>query len=375
MKPGYNGEIGYSKHSAVFIDNNNTASDVHDDNVISKWSNGPLAKHPVNECPWYVNNVTTFKYYRKVSTAKTLPNPEFLFSPDYIDCDGVKTFEITDINDDIDAYLYPPYIGISWEFDNPINVEEIYYPDSLKADVSIPANTSAATKTLTVSYNFCDDTTSTTKTVYIGKPHTNKLEFYSDPWGESILSTCETVSAEVDYPYGSISAYEWTIPNNSDWEINDEYSGGSSDYQFVEIDYWEDPAPSTEVVAVRATNSCGTGDWKMSTWTVEDCGGYYMMLTPVPANDIVTLSIVSKEELNPGQVGVKLLQIEKEKLSSDKIPEYIIEIHHINKGLAKRLKSRDKILQINTWDLEPGIYSVIMNLEGKRYKHKLVIER
>lgn len=97
MKPGYNGEIGYSKHSAVFVDNNNTTSNAHDDNVISKWSNGPLAEHPVDECPWYVNNVTTFKYYRKVNTAKTLPNPVFLFSPDYIDCAGDKTFQITNL--------------------------------------------------------------------------------------------------------------------------------------------------------------------------------------------------------------------------------------------------------------------------------------
>lgn len=375
MKPGYNGDIRYSMHSAIFVDNNSTTSNAHDDNVISKWRNGPLAEHPVDECPWYVNNVTTFKYYRKVSTAKTLPLPAFLVSPDYIDCSGQKTFQITDIEDDIDAYIYPPYLGISWDFDSPISVEDIYYGD-MKADVSIPASTSASTKTLTISYEFCDDTTITTKTIYIGKPHTDKLEFFSDPWGEeTILSTCETVDGEADYPYGSISAYEWTIPNNSDWEINEAYSGGSSDYQFVEIDYWEDPAPSTEVVAVRATNSCGTGDWKLSTWTVDDCGGYYMMMAPVPANDMVTLSIVPEEELNPGQEGVKLEQIEKEKLKSDKIPEYVIEIHHLNKGLAKRLKSRDKNLQINTLDLEPGIYSVIMDIEGNRFKQKLVINR
>ncbi len=341
MKPGYSGEIRYSKHSAIFINNNNTSSNQHDDYVISKWSNGPLAEHPVDECPWYVDNVTTFKYYRKVNTPKTLPVPTFLFSPDYIDCVGDKTFQITNIDNDIEAYVYPPYSEISWVFDIPINVEEIYYGNR-KADVSIPASTSASVKTLTVSYEFCDDTTSTTKTVYIGKPHTSKLEFYSDPWGETILSTCETVSAEADYPYGSISAYEWTIPNNTDWEINEEYSGGSSDYQFVEIDYWEDPAPSTEVVAVRATNSCGIGDWKLSTWTVNDCGGYYMMITPVPANDIVFLSIVPEDELEPGLEGIKLEHIKKEKFETGEIPEYVIEIHHFNKGLMKKLKSQDK---------------------------------
>ena len=189
------------------------------------------------------------------------------------------------------------------------------------------------------------------------------------------MSTCETVSAEADYPYGSISAYEWTIPNNTDWEINEEYSGGSSDYQFVEIDYWEDPAPSTEVVAVRATNSCGIGDWKLSTWTVNDCGGYYMMITPVPANDIVFLSIVPEDELEPGLEGIKLEHIKKEKFETGEIPEYVIEIHHFNKGLMKKLKSQDKHLRINTMDLEPGMYFAIMYMGGNKYTQKLIIER
>ena len=79
--------------------------------------------------------------------------------------------------------------------------------------------------------------------------------------------------------------------------------------------------------------------------------------------------------MESGQSGVKLDKIDKEKFKRGEISEYTIEIHHSNKGLRKKVNSNDKHLQINTLDLEPGLYFIVMNIDGKKYKQKLLIER
>ncbi len=208
----------------------------------------------------------------------------------------------------------------------------------------------------------CGDTITRQRTVWAGKPNPNNIEFFSDPWGlEHELSTCETVSGEAEHPYESmISAYQWDIPNASDWEITEEYSGGSSDYKYVEIDYWEDPAPSQELVRVRATNSCGTSSWKSIYWDVDDCGGgWYMSFTPNPANNETTLELKT-ENIAKYTEG----------------DEWEMEIYSQQQVLIKKAtKLKDNKHIINTTGWKEGIYFVRVKINNNVYSGKFIVAR
>jgi len=192
-----------------------------------------------------------------------------------------------------------------------------------------------------------------------------------------VLSTCETISGEAYTSiYQSLTEYEWYMPDASDWEIEEEYHGGAIENRYVEIDYWESPAPSYETVAIRAQNSCGWSAWKMTSWTVDDCGGYYysMMMYPNPVDDQLTLTVTSKDEMEDNNAPIAEKN-NRAKRYQKELPVYEILMYHKDKGLMKRISSQDKQLQINTADLKTGLYFVLLIIEGKTYKKSLVIKR
>ena len=83
------------------------------------------------------------------------------------------------------------------------------------------------------------------------------------------LKACEITEAEAIYTgSGPILRYEWDIPFSSSWSINPMTSWPP--YRMVEIDYYEDPAPSTEDLSLRAKNVCGWSAWKGNPWSVTD---------------------------------------------------------------------------------------------------------
>ncbi len=216
----------------------------------------------------------------------------------------------------------------------------------------------------------CGDGTIRKYISWVGKPNPNNIEFFSDPWGqEHELSTCETVSGEADHPYESmISAYQWDIPNASDWEITEEYSGGSSDYKYVEIDYWEDPAPSQELVRVRATNSCGTSSWKSIYWDVDDCGGYFMMISPNPADSYIDITFDKDQLVEAGLVAAD------QSYDFGSNPYFRIVDRYGQVKLTQKYSGKE-LTRLNISQLPPGLYVVQLVAKDKVSGSKIIISR
>ena len=101
-----------------------------------------------------------------------------------------------------------------------------------------------------------------------GVPDYTKLDAKNED-GYRLLVSCEITEGQAFYTgSGPISEYEWDIPFSSSWFIDPITS--LPPYRRVEIDYFEDPAPSTEDFLLRAKNVCGWSAWKGTTWTVTD---------------------------------------------------------------------------------------------------------
>ena len=91
------------------------------------------------------------------------------------------------------------------------------------------------------------DSNENIKSIVIGVPDHTKLDVYLD--GGELLA-CDYTSADADYDgTAGILEYQWNIPDANDWEILEE-SGAGPDNKYVEIEYWEDPAPSTEDIYI-----------------------------------------------------------------------------------------------------------------------------
>ncbi|GAI43240.1 unnamed protein product, partial [marine sediment metagenome] len=158
------------------------------------------------------------------------------------------------------------------------------------------------------------------------------------------------------------------IPNASDWEITEEYHGGSADYKYVEIDYWEDPAPSQELVRVRATNSCGTSSWKSIYWNVDDCGGYYMMISPNPADSYIDITFDENKLAMSGLVAAD------KSYDFGSNPYFRIVDKYGQVKLTQKYIG-EELTRINTSKLPPGLYVVQLIAKDKVFSSKFLISR
>ncbi len=335
-----------------------------ENNFISKWNDGPLAKHKFDHCPYYIDNPRLI-YYRW--SGKTVESPTMTGS-DYLSCSGSRTYTLK-WND---KAANNHYSKVTWTLSS--NLVKIQSSGDTTITVSPSSSSVWGSGTVTAKIDYCGFSKQVSKTVWIGKP-TSSYIAADDGFGIMEISTCETISAEAYYSKDhNIIEYEWDMPYASDWEITEEYGGGGISYRYVEVDYWEDPVPSYETIKIRARNSCGWSDWKSTTWSVDDCGGYYMMMSPNPADDLLTLSFMSKEEIDYNE-GLKSNTNSEVTRNWRELPEYEVLILHEDKGLIKKLSSQDKQLEINTANLEPGMYFVHLIIEGKKYEDKLIIKR
>lgn len=227
----------------------------------------------------------------------------------------------------------------------------------------------------TLTINGCTSlTTDKFKTVNVGVPNSNNIDISLD---DGDLWACDYTIGEADYNgTAGITAYEWDMPNASDWDI-DEDTGAGFDMQHVEIDYWEDPAPSTETIRVRAKNICpGWSEWKSETFDVIDnCGGYYMMvISPNPADTYVELNFI-EDSSSTLEEGVKQNKIKfKKKNKNGEIKDFLVQI--LDKYAVVRKSEQTNKLKVNipTNDLEPGTFFIHVTIEEKTYKQQLIIK-
>lgn len=289
---------------------------------ISKWGPGPRMQHSRGYGP--SDYLMNYRYY--------YAKPQ-LIGPSMVCWSASGTYSVQDFSG----------VTYSWTKSDNLTFTSSTSGRTISVRPSSSGISGSAYVEVTITVTAYNETNVIRKYLWAGKPNPNSIEFFSDPWGlEHELSTCETVSGEAEHPYESmISAFQWDIPNASDWEITEEYSGGSSDYKYVEIDYWEDPAPSQELVMVRTTNSCGTSSWKSIYWDVDDCGGWYMSLSPNPANDYVDIAVTKNDQ------------------AENASEYYEVKIYNSLKIVVYESgKTKDSVLRINTFQLKNGVYFI-----------------
>jgi len=225
-----------------------------------------------------------------------------------------------------------------------------------------------------VTYNLCSTSNSATfkKSVNIGVPDENKIDISLE--GDNLLA-CDYTSGTAGFDgTAGIDAYEWYMPNASDWEIEEE-SGAGPDNKYVEIDYQDDPPPIQEVIYVRAHNSCGWSYWAHQYFSVIDnCSGYwyYLAISPNPADPYVEFSLIEDK----ARALIEDSKESKIRLNEKDIEEgdILVEIIDKNAVIRKSVKLKKMKTNINTKDLEPDTYFVHVTVEDEIYRQQLIIK-
>ena len=201
----------------------------------------------------------------------------------------------------------------------------------------------------------CGSNTLPAKNVWAGIPYYNLLDI--DLEGGALIA-CDYTNAEADYNgTAGIDLYDWNLPSASDWDI----SVHGISHKYVEIEYWEDPAPSYEKITVRAHNTCGWSDWQETWWPVTDnCGYLLMSFSPNPATGETTLTIQSSSE--------------KEILDVNQ--EWNLEVYtqtQVLKAKKSRLKGSSTVINTSGW--QEGVYVVRVMYNNEVITGKLIVKR
>lgn len=224
------------------------------------------------------------------------------------------------------------------------------------------------------------------KEIWVGKPNYLALGGAVDGFsaGQEELSNCEYTYAEAEYnnpPYTSaitgysgfsgIDAFEWDIPYSSDWNIEEEY-GGRADWEYVEIDYYDEYPPSQEAIHIRAHNTCSWSLWKEIWWDVDDCaGGYYAFtLSPNPVEEVLTVSFDINEE-GVNDENIQLTQTEKTNTSGVPVE---VSIFDKNKSqILYRKGNTDNNMELDVSTIPAGSYFIHVSIEGEKTQKKHLI--
>ncbi len=234
-------------------------------------------------------------------------------------------------------------------------------------------STSSGQATLTFTVNgSCASSATFNHTLWVGPPDYNNLELNVDG-GE--LSNCDYTYADADYdhpagPSLAITEYEWRIPYSSDWDIYEEY-GGFADFQFVEIEYWDSNPPSQEAIQIRARNTSGWSLWKEFWVDVDDCGGYYMMISPNPSTDYVEISFQNSEKQLSSKVSQSNKILEKDVITKIYDQQHN-EIFTCQSRVSEGLTSEG--LTIDTSNIQPGHYIIKVYIDENIFSRHLLIE-
>ncbi|WP_423130614.1 T9SS type A sorting domain-containing protein [Gaoshiqia sp. Z1-71] len=156
-----------------------------------------------------------------------------------------------------------------------------------------------------------------------------------------------------------VDAFDWYLPNATNWSIRDEQSFPIIAYKYVEIHYWEDPAPFQEDIYIRAHNSCGWSNWKRTTWpVVNHCGGWLLVLTPNPSAGETTVSIESASAESPHiNTG------------------WDLEVYDQSQQLkVKKTRLKGPAYALNTMGWKDGIYIIRVNYNGELLTGKLAVK-
>ncbi|MEQ9221166.1 MAG: T9SS type A sorting domain-containing protein [Cyclobacteriaceae bacterium] len=212
------------------------------------------------------------------------------------------------------------------------------------------------------------------KSVWVGGPDYNLLDIVTtNSGGSHKILACDYTLAEAEFngSGGStigISAYQWDMPYASNWYISQDAGGGGISMRYVEIEYFDDPPPSTETIKIRAQNSCGWSSWKSISVTVQDnCGfGYYSYsMSPNPVDQTLTIDFTDSES------STTQLNSTKTKKSKD----IMVVIYDGNQlQVLSKAGNTGKQMKLDVSSLMPGPYYIHLIADGEvvNKKHLLV---
>jgi hypothetical protein len=198
----------------------------------------------------------------------------------------------------------------------------------------------------------------------IGEQEDNEDQFFCKSYHYSTENSIKIRCNGADFDH----SYQWDILSNN-----------------FAYNIWNnriDIQPHTEgfiVFIVKVENGCGWSDWGEFIYPVMDCDGsggeLFMMYSPNPANQYTELNFYTTDEISQYQKSFPTMKSIPLSEQTQELGEYEIQIWHERKGLVKKIKSKDKKLQIRTNSLDEGLYFLHVIIDGKVYKQKLKIER
>lgn len=121
--------------------------------------------------------------------------------------------------------------------------------------------------------------------VWVGTPVVSVTGPYEGCTNTQYTFQAHTVNPSQTYPF----SYSWEIYPNDGYIST--YTGGNY-AAYAYITFYNEYSVSGYQVKARAQNSCGTGIYGQTNIWIHNC--YYFMLSPNPASESVTISVINK---------------------------------------------------------------------------------
>ncbi|HYF68096.1 MAG TPA: trypsin-like peptidase domain-containing protein [Ohtaekwangia sp.] len=277
-----------------------------------------------------------------INVANTIADPRIVtVSPSSAVCTGGSQFTLHNV---------PTGAVVTWTA-TPANLFAVSSGTGAIASLAAANSSTMGTGTLAFTVNIgCGTPVQAQRTVWVGKPDYNNLTLTVD---SDDLSNCDYTYAHAGTNYPgpsmSITAYEWRIPYSSDWDIYEEY-GGIADFQWVEIEYYDQYPPYQEAIQVRAYNTCGWSYWEEFWVAVDDCAYAAFTFGPNPAVDELT---ISKKDSGPSE----------------------IVIHNSSMEQVYSLASSDDIVKIPVKGFPEGVYYLQVATKKGTIRERILIKR
>ncbi|MEQ9221534.1 MAG: M4 family metallopeptidase [Cyclobacteriaceae bacterium] len=281
----------------------------------------------------------------------------------YVNGDNVLCSYTTDVNYELENLDNP---DVTWSV-SPSNL--VYNASGTGSTAPLRAKYSSSSGQATLI--FTDPCTGTNyyKIIWVGKPKSSSIEINLDGFsnGNEELSNCELNYADAYHPGSAfVDEFDWDIVVSSDYYLEEEY-GSPADWQYVEIDYWDTSPPTTETIKVRAHNTCGWSTWKSEYWDVDDCGGYFMIMSPNPSSDYIDVTFQSSEP----ELSANMSQSNSSIKEKDVVTKIYDQQH--NEIFTKNSKVKDR-LRIDTSTIQSGHYIIKVFVDENIFTRHLLIE-
>ena len=278
----------------------------------------------------------------------------------------------------------PPNTTVSWSSSSNITFPSGSTGSSVSAQASSSTTSGSGwlEATLTTSNG---SVTLPRKDVWVGVPSPENINFINiGPNYPSSMVLCNDVPNDGIVNWnglGSVSEYSWSVYGcNNDWQVIQHPMDPFSDVPMENVQFSKPYGSTCDRVSVivKARNQCGWGQYKLPAlqFSTNPCnGGWYMQTSPNPANAYAEISFYNKNEISEYQKSSPTMLSVPLNEQTQELGEYEIQIWHERKGLVRKIKSRDKKLQIKTNNLDEGLYFLHVIINGQVYKQKLKVER